>query len=43
MKEIIYITGNQLKFEVAQKAAENTDISLIRYDLETPEIQSESV
>ena len=40
MKTIIFITGNQYKFQVAKKAVENLGINLVQKDLETPEIQS---
>lgn len=43
MKTLTYITGNKYKFEVAQKALEAFDIELLQEDIETPEIQSESV
>ena len=42
MKQIAYVTGNSLKFNVAKKALENSDIELIQEKLETPEIQSEN-
>jgi len=43
MKKIIYVTGNSLKFEVAQNAIKGSDFSLIRQDLDVPEMQSENV
>ena len=43
MKEIIYVTGNQLKFEVAQNAVRGSDCSLIRQEFDVPEIQSDNV
>jgi len=41
MKELIFATGNSLKFAIAQKALEGTDIVLIQQKLDLPEIQSE--
>ena len=43
MKEIIFVTGNNLKFEVAQKSLKPYEIELIQQKLETPEIQSTDV
>ncbi|MBI2103491.1 non-canonical purine NTP pyrophosphatase [Candidatus Woesebacteria bacterium] len=43
MKQIIFVTGNKYKFEVAQKTLEGTDIKLIQQKIETPEIQSTDV
>lgn len=43
MKEIIYLTRNAAKFQVAQKAVQGLGIALVRQDLETPEIQSADV
>jgi len=42
MKQVVYVTGNPLKFNVAQKALENSNIELIQEKLDTPEIQSEN-
>ena len=38
--EIIFVTGNQYKLEVARKALEGTKIILLQQKLDTPEIQS---
>ena len=38
--QIIFVTGNKYKFQVAKQALEGLDIELIRKELETPEIQS---
>ena len=43
MQEITYITGNKLKFVVAQKMLEPFEIRLVHQKLETPEIQSTDV
>lgn len=43
MKTIVFITGNQYKFQTAQKALEGTGITVIQQKLETPEIQSTEV
>jgi len=43
MKPIFFITGNNLKFQVAQKALSGAGIELIQRELETPEIQSAGV
>lgn len=43
MKSIFFITGNSLKFQVAQKALASIGIELVQKDLETPEIQSANV
>ena len=40
MKELIFATGNPLKFAIAQKALEGTDIVLIQQKLDLPEIQN---
>lgn len=42
-KEIIFVTGNRYKFQVAQKATRGGMIKLIQKKLEMPEIQAESV
>jgi len=42
MKPLFFITGNNLKFEVARKAMSGTGIKLIQKELNTPEIQSTS-
>ncbi|MBS4537515.1 hypothetical protein GOQ27_03520 [Clostridium sp. D2Q-11] len=41
--KLIYITGNDIKFNVALKVFGNTQIDLVQNKLETPEIQSKSV
>ena len=43
MKQIIFVTGNSYKFEIAQKVLKNTGIELIQHKIETPEIQSAQV
>lgn len=43
MKAIIFVTGNEYKFAVAQKALAGTGIKLIQKNIETPEIQSTDV
>jgi XTP/dITP diphosphohydrolase len=43
MKEIIFITGNKYKFEVAKKALSAADVKLTQKTLGIPEIQSKSV
>jgi XTP/dITP diphosphohydrolase len=43
MKTIIFVTGNEYKFAVGQKALAGTGIKLIQKKLETPEIQSMDV
>ena len=40
MKELIFATGNSLKFAIAQQALAKTDITLVRKELDIPEIQS---
>ncbi|MBU3143871.1 non-canonical purine NTP pyrophosphatase [Clostridium sp. CF012] len=40
---LIYVTGNDVKFDVALKAFTNTGIVLLQKKLDTPEIQSKSV
>lgn len=42
-KEIIFVTGNKYKFQVAQKSLRGGDLRLVQKKLEIPEIQSESV
>ncbi|MBU5225066.1 hypothetical protein KQI36_00110 [Clostridium senegalense] len=41
--DIIYVTGNNLKFEIAKKVFEGSNINLIQKKLDTPEIQSFNV
>ncbi|MDR3582179.1 MAG: non-canonical purine NTP pyrophosphatase [Candidatus Pacebacteria bacterium] len=43
MKELIYATGNPLKFAFAQKALEGAGITIFQKDLDIPEIQSKNV
>jgi XTP/dITP diphosphohydrolase len=43
MKKIVFVTGNEYKFQVAQKALAGLPIKLIQKKLETPEIQSTKV
>jgi XTP/dITP diphosphohydrolase len=43
MKELIYVTGNPLKFAIAQKALEGTGIILLQKKMDIPEIQSKDV
>jgi XTP/dITP diphosphohydrolase len=43
MKELIYATGNPLKFAIAQKALEGTNITLFQRKIDIPEIQSKDV
>ncbi len=43
LMQIVFVTGNEYKFQVAKKALEGLDIELIQEDLETPEIQSTSL
>jgi len=40
---LIYITGNDVKFDVASEVFKNTGIVLLQKNLDTPEIQSKSV
>lgn len=42
-REVIFVTGNAYKFQVAQKAVHDSGIKLVQKKLETPEIQAESV
>jgi XTP/dITP diphosphohydrolase len=42
-RSLIYVTGNELKFKVAQQALLGSGISLERKSLNTPEIQSSRV
>lgn len=42
-KTLVYVTGNSVKFDVALKTFENTEIVLLQKRIETPEIQSKSV
>lgn len=41
--KIIYVTGNNLKFEILKKSFEGSHINLIQKQLDTPEIQSVDV
>jgi XTP/dITP diphosphohydrolase len=41
--QIVFVTGNEYKFQVAKEALASLDIELIQQDLETPEIQSTEV
>jgi hypothetical protein len=43
MNELIFATGNSLKFAIAKKALEDTNIVLVQRKMEIPEIQSEDV
>ncbi len=43
MHNIIFITGNEYKFEQAKAALKDTDVLLTRQKLDTPEIQSTKV
>jgi XTP/dITP diphosphohydrolase len=43
MKTIVFVTGNIGKFQVAQKSFENSNIDIVRQEIETPEIQSNDV
>lgn len=43
MKTIVFITGNQNKFQTAQKSLEGAEITLVQEEIETPEIQSTEV
>ncbi len=40
MKQVFFITGNKLKFEIAQQALAGANIELVQKELATPEIQS---
>lgn len=42
-EQLIYLTSNQVKFEVAKRVFEDTDIELIQRSMPTPEIQSTEV
>ncbi len=42
-KTLVYVTGNEIKFNVASKTFKNTGITLLQKKLDTPEIQSKSV
>lgn len=42
-KVLVYVTGNEIKFNVASKTFKNTGITLLQKKLDTPEIQSKSV
>lgn len=42
-QEIIFVTSNKYKFQVAQKSLRGSALKLVQKKLETPEIQSESV
>lgn len=41
--DIIYVTGNNLKFEIAKKVFDGSKVNLIQKKLDTPEIQSVDV
>ena len=41
--EIIYVTGNDLKFQIANNVFKQSKIKLIQQKLDTPEIQSDDV
>jgi len=43
MKDIIFVTGSEYKFDVAKKTLAGSDFELIQQELETPEIQSMDV
>jgi len=43
MKSIFFITGNNLKFQIAQKELSDVGAELIQKELNTPEIQSMSI
>lgn len=43
MKQIVFVTGNKYKFEIAQKVLENSNIELVQQKIDTPEIQSTDV
>lgn len=43
MKPILFITGNEYKFQVAQKVLSIIGVELIQKELDTPEIQSVSI
>jgi len=43
MKKVYFVTGNQMKVLVAQKALETNEIELEQVKIETPEIQSMDV
>lgn len=43
MKEVIFVTGNSYKFAITNDFFKETDIHLIKKEMETPEIQSTSV
>ena len=43
MNEIVFVTGNNLKFEVAQKSLKPYGIKLVQRRIDTPEIQSTDV
>jgi len=43
MREIIYVTGNKLKFDVARKNIVGSGFKLVQKKLDTPEIQSTDV
>lgn len=42
-EKFVYVTGNNIKFSVAEKIFEHTGIELIQKSIITPEIQSKSV
>jgi len=43
MKSIFFITGNNLKFQIAQKELSDVGIELIQKEIDTPEIQSKNI
>ncbi|MGB8980895.1 MAG: non-canonical purine NTP pyrophosphatase, partial [Anaerolineales bacterium] len=43
VNSLVYVTGNELKFNVAKRSFEGSDILLENKDLSTPEIQSSRV
>ena len=43
MQKVVFITGNEYKYEQAKAALKETDIELIRQKIDTPEIQSTKV
>lgn len=43
MKQIIFVTKNKYKFQVAQKLLKGSGLGLVQKKLDTPEIQSDSL
>lgn len=43
MKQIIFVTGNEFKFEIARQVLGSRGFEVVQKQLETPEIQSTSV